>query len=505
MICNVLEYLENSTEKYPNKVAFEDEKYRLTYQETMEKSRRIGSYLSIHTNPNQPIAIYMEKSVYCLTAYWGAVYAGCYYVPIDSDMPISRVQNILDTLKPAYVICDEKNRINLDSIGSEYPYILFNEVIRTTVNEQILINIRRNIIDTDLLYVLFTSGSTGSPKGVTISHKSVIDYTEWVVETLMIDDSVRFGNQAPFYFDNSVLDIYATLSTSAYLYIIPKICFSFPKKMIKLLNEQKINTIFWVPFALISLANSGILTNHKIEYLNNIFFCGEVMPCKQLNIWIEYLPNAKYCNMYGPTEITDVCTYYIIDREFADDDILPIGRPCKNTRILILNENNRLCKVEEQGELCVTGTGLSFGYYGNQKKSDEVFVQNPLNTLFIEKIYRTGDLAKFRENGEIIFMGRKDFQIKHRGNRIELGEIETALLSVSKVNSGCCQYDSENGKIVCFYCGDLSDKELISQMKTKISKYMLPNVVIHLETMPQTLNGKIDRVILKEKYLIPQL
>ena len=224
------------------------------------------------------------------------------------------------------------------------------------------------------------------------------------------------------------------------------------------------------------------------------------MPTKQYNMWRKKYPNAVFANIYGPTEATVDCTYYIVDREFEDDEPLPIGYPCRNTDIFILN-GDRLAKEGETGELCIRGRCLAPGYYNNSEKTDEAFIQNPLNPHYPEKIYKTGDVAKYNEYGEIIFLARKDHQIKHMGHRIELGEIEAAVNSIDLVESGACIYDSETQKIVLFYCGnEATQSYILKKLKDKVPKYMFPNVMLQLEEMPHTLNGKIDRLRLKEYY-----
>lgn len=501
MVTNVLEYLELSAEKYPEKIAFAGEKDGYTFKQTMDYAQSIGSCIAKLAKRGQAVAVFMDKTIECLPSFFGAAYAGCFYVPIDTKMPDERILKIFSGLKPACVIHDTKNAERAKSVAGDCPVLDYRQAITTKADEKALSKIRREHIDTDLLYVLFTSGSTGDPKGVTICHKSVIDYTEWLSDTLEFDHDTVFGNQAPFHFDNSILDIYTTLKQGACMYIIPQKCFSFPKTMAKFLNEKQINTIFWVPFALISYANSGMLDKEALPHLKRVYFCGEVMPCKQLNMWRRALPNAKYVNMYGPTEITDVCTYYVVDREFNDDDSLPIGIPCKNTRILILDENDKEAAPGEKGELCVVGTSLSLGYYNNPEKTNAAFVQNPLNTAYREMIYRTGDIVKYNEYGEIMYLSRKDFQIKHLGYRIELGEIETALVSVDGIDNGCCLYDDEQKKIVCFYVGSTEEDVLREALKTKVPPYMVPDRFVHLDTLPQTANGKINRVTLKKEYI----
>ena len=221
------------------------------------------------------------------------------------------------------------------------------------------------------------------------------------------------------------------------------------------------------------------------------------MPNKQLNMWRKAYPDILYANLYGPTEITDVCTYYIVDREFDDADPLPIGRPCRNTDILVLNKDNCLVAEGEIGELCVRGVSLSYGYYNNDERTKEAFIQNPLNPYYREMIYRTGDLVKYNEYGEIVYISRKDYQIKHMGHRIELGEIENAVYSVSGIDRCCCLYHDKKKKIMLFYTASAEIPNLKELIKDKLPDYMIPGIYRFLDNMPLNLNGKIDRVKLK--------
>ena len=497
---SVNNWLDETARRFPNKIAIEDSNGQLTWKQYRNKSLGLAKEIvSRNIGIKKPIVVYMEKNAKVLVSFMGVAYSGNFYSPIDVDMPTTRANKIFEILKPELVITTKTLHEKLIQLNYFGECIFYEEVDEIEEND-VLKNIEKNILDTDLLYVLFTSGSTGVPKGVCISHGSVIDYTDWVTETFNISDEDSFGNQAPFYFDNSILDIYSTMKTGATLYIVPPKLFSQPVLLLEYLKSNKINTIFWVPSALIVVSKLKAFRNVDLkDTIRRVLFCGEVMPNKQLNVWREYLPDAVYANLYGPTEITDACTYYIVNRDFKDDEPLPIGIPMKNTDILVLDENNRLILEKGVvGELCVRGTGLAKGYYGNPEKTEEAFVQNPLNDKYPEKIYRTGDLVQYNEYNELIYLSRKDFQIKHMGHRIELGEIETAVSSIEGISLCCCLYNDVRSRITLFIDRQLTKEEINEKLKNMIPEYMLPGKVIVLEDMPINANGKIDRVKLKE-------
>ncbi len=499
MKANVTYWLDETAARFPDKTAYADENKEITFSELRAQARAIASELTQRGLFKKPVAIFLEKGVDVLVSFMGAAYSCNFYSPIDVDMPGSRVNKILEVLEPAVVITTGTLREVFSAYDYKGEFLLLEEVLVSDVQDDALEAARGKGIDTDLLYVLFTSGSTGVPKGVTINHRAVIDYIDWVTETFDITEKDSLGNQAPFYFDNSILDIYSTLKTGATTYIIPKTLFAQPVLLLEYLKEKKINTIFWVPSALIVVAKLKAFKNVDLsDTLRRVLFCGEVMPNKQLNVWRRFLPDVQYANLYGPTEITDACTYYIVDREFSDEEPLPIGFPMPNTDILVLNEENEPVTGEEPGELCVRGTSLSMGYYKNPEKTKEAFVQNPLNQAVPELIYRTGDVVKYNESGEIVYLSRKDFQIKHMGHRIELGEIETAVSSLPEISLNCCLYDEKRQKIVLFIEEELEKAYINEKISHLVPEYMLPNKVVRVEKMPINANGKIDRVKLKE-------
>lgn len=499
---NVLGYLEKAAAKNPDKLSFADSQFAYTYTELLTTSRRIGSYIAQNScHRGGAILVYMEKGAKNLAAFFGAVYGGSFYVPIDYLMPVDRINLIIEVVHPILIIYDDITKKNIEKLETKCEKINFEQVEKYEICKEILENIRERMIDTDPLYVLFTSGSTGVPKGVVVCHRSVINYGEWLCSTFGFDENTVFGNQTPFYFSMSVLDIYATICSGATLYIVPQMLFSFPIRLLEFLKEKEVNTIYWVPSALNIVANVGALEFVEISSLKKILFAGEVMPTKQLNIWRKHLPNALYANLFGPTEITDIGIYYILDRDFTDDEPIPIGNACDNVGILILDEEgNSISEVGKTGELLIRGSFLAHGYYNNPSKTAEVFIQNPLNNSYPETVYKTGDLVYWNDKNELIYASRKDFQIKHMGNRIELGEIEAALSAQEGVDMCCCLYKGTSDQIIAVYVGIAETKVLRKNLMMKLPRYMLPNVYHKLDKMPLNMNGKIDRSFLKEKY-----
>ncbi|MFY9213657.1 MAG: amino acid adenylation domain-containing protein [Tissierellaceae bacterium] len=494
---NVLEYLEHTVNRLPEKVAYADDKIEITFQETYNQARAIGTFLARRGIYKEPVAVFMNKSPMEIVAFFGVVYGGNFYVPLDEEMPKFRIELILENIKPKAIICDESSEMLLKEMGYGDNLFLYDSIVGTSIDKQALEDIRNKAIDTDPLYVVFTSGSTGIPKGVVACHRSVIDYIENLTQILDCDEDTVFGNQVPLYFDACLKEVYSTIKCGATTYIIPKSHFMFPLKLVEFLNEYKINTVCWVVSALTIISSFKVLDKIKPEYLHTIAFGSEVFPIKQFNLWREALPDARFINLYGPTEATGMSCYYEVDREFDEDDVIPIGRPFKNTDIILLDENDKIPEQGELGEICIRGTSLTFGYYNAFDITNKVFVQNPLNTAYPELIYRTGDLGRYNQYGELEFVSRKDYQIKHMGHRIELGEIEANVNKLDEIKSSCCIYDEEGNKIVLFYVGDINIKDLSKKLRQSLPRYMVPNKIQQLEVMPLTPNGKLDRVYLK--------
>ena len=500
MQTNVLEYLEQTVPRVPDKVAFADENGELTFAEVSNNAKAIGSALAGDGLYGEPVVVFMEKSPAAINAFFGVLYGGCYYVPLDVEMPAFRIEMILEQLKPRAVICDSTTKPLLGQFGYEGKSYLFDEMTKTAVDDAALSAIRAKQLDIDPIYIVFTSGSTGVPKGILACHRSVIDYIENLSETLGFDEDTVFGNQTPLYFDACLKELYPTLKFGATTYLVPKQYFSFPIKLVEYLNTHKINTICWVVSALTMISATGTFKTVKPETLRTVAFGSEVFPVKQFRMWKEVLPNASFTNLYGPTEATGMSCYYHVDREFEETDAIPIGKPFRNTGIILLDENNKEAAFGEPGEICIRGTCLTMGYFGQPDKTAEVFTQNPLQTRFPELIYRTGDIAHYNTDGDLVFVSRKDYQIKHMGHRIELGEIEINCGLYDGIEAVGCIYDKVKGKIVLFYTGNVEKPELAAYLKQRLPRYMQPNLIRKLDEMPHTPNGKLDRKALKAIY-----
>jgi non-ribosomal peptide synthetase component F len=318
---------------------------------------------------------------------------------------------------------------------------------------------------------------------------------DWVFERLSLDGREVIGSLSPFYFDIYTLELYLCLAKGATLVIIPDHAATFPAKLLEFMAEQAVSFVFWVPTIMVNIANQDLLAQQPLKSLTKVFFAGEVFPTKHLNYWRRHLPQATFVNLYGPIEINVDCTYFVVDREMGDDEKLPIGFPCRNTDVLILNDQNQPAAVDEPGELCVRGSSLSLGYWNNPERTAQAFVQNPLNPHYPELIYRTGDLVYRNGRGEIMFTGRKDFQIKHLGYRIELGEIEHAVLQVTGIRNCCVAYNAGKKEITLFFESDeeMTPAVIRERLLAFVPKYMLPTVFTRMDALPRNPNGKIDR------------
>ncbi len=498
MLTNLLTYLEDTVQRVPQKLAFTDGTTGLTFAQLAQQSQGIGTFLAKQGLAREPVVVFMPKQPKSIAAFLGVIYSSCFYVPLDEEMPLFRIEMILANVKARAVIGDEKTQKVLAELGLDCPVYLYDEISQTQADQPLLDEIRQKQLDIDPVYIVFTSGSTGVPKGVIACHRSVLDYIETFSEVMGFTENTIFGMQVPLYFDACLKEIYPTLKFGATTYLIPKSLFMFPLRLLEYLNQHKINTLCWVVSALTMISAFGALEKELPQHLTTIAFGSEVMPVRQLQLWRKALPKARFINLYGPTEATGMSCYFEVDREYTEGEVIPIGRPFNNTEIILLDEADKKPAQGELGEICIRGTAVTLGYFQDPARTAEVFVQNPLNQAYPETIYRTGDLARYNEQGDLVFISRKDYQIKHMGHRIELGEIEAVVHTLGGIGSACCVYDQATGRIVLFYAGESTPKQIMQDLRQKLPRYMLPNRIEQLTRLPLTANAKIDRPALQK-------
>ncbi len=497
---NVLEYLEHQAVCSPKKTAVIDETGSLTYEEWLLAAKAVGSGLAEKCGMRKPAAVLMEKGISTLCAFMGIVCAGCFYSLLNPEFPESRLKQILAVLEPEYVITDAAHREQAAALVGRERVLLLEELSRHTIEEKNLADIRAQVIDVDPLYINFTSGSSGIPKGVSVSHRSVLDFIDVFVPMFSIDHTDVIGNQAPFDFDVSVKDIFSSMKAGASLVIIPKHLFSRPAALLDHICSHKITTMIWAVSALCLISTCHGLDYRTPETVKRVLFSGEVMPPKHLRSWMDHLPQAEFVNLYGPTEITCNCTFHRLRRDRDYSGGIPIGTPFPNEHVFLLDEDQKvITEPDVTGEICVRGSALALGYFRDPAQTAKVFPENPTNLWYPERICRTGDLGKYNADRELVFCGRKDFQVKYMGHRIELEEIERAISAVDGVERCCVIFQEEKQRLYGFYAGMPEKKELHAMLKTSLPEFMVPGTLVKVSDFPLTKNGKTDRKKLLER------
>ena len=494
MQTNILHYLISSAKRFPGKTAVSDGTEKITYKELLRQSRSVGTALCVMTDTRAPIGIYMGKCTESIVSFYGAVFAGCFYCSLNPELPGTRLKQIASVLSPSVIVTTEALKYEAANIFSAFKTVTFTELLTAAPDENALNERLDAHTDTDPLYINFTSGSTGIPKGIVVGHRSVIDFIDCFTDIFGITENDVIANQAPFDFDVSVKDIYSAVKTGAELLIVPRNLFSAPVKLTDFLCDNRATVMIWAVSALCLITTFHCLDYRTPDTVKKILFSGEVMPARALKEFRKHLPNAMYVNLYGPTEITCNCTYHILEesRDYAAG--IPIGIPFPNEDVFLLDGENRLITGQEtEGEICVRGTALALGYYRCPEQNAAHFTQNPLNPNYPERIYRTGDLGRYNDRGELVFSGRKDFQIKYMGHRIELEEIEREMNAIAGVDRACCVFDEKRGRLKGFYTGTVDQGELHTIMKQTLPGFMVPGILRQVEAMPLNKNGKIDR------------
>lgn len=503
MRINFLDVFEKTAENKADIVAVIHKNEQITFSELKNSAKHVAAELvaRIGAKVNLPVAVFLPKEINTVIADLAIMYASCPFMNLDVKTPAERIGNTISLIKPCAVITSAKYASFFDSMDIDV--LLIEELLSAEHGTtDILYERRKQLIDTDPMCIINTSGSTGTPKGVVLNHRSFFDFMDWAIERFSFNGEEIMGSLSPVVFDIFDFELCMLMTLGTRIVLLDASLAAFPARLLETLISNKVSFIFWVPSIMVNIANMDLLSKLSLDDLRMVWFAGEVFPTKQFVYWYDHLPQATFVNMYGPIEITLDCTYHVVTQRPVENEALPIGIPCRNTDILILNSDDQQCAIGEEGELCVRGTSLAMGYYNNPEKTAAAFTQNPLNTAYPEQIYRTGDIVCLGEDGLIQFRGRKDSLIKHMGYRIELGEIEHTLINDLKLVKYCCAvYHYSKKEIVLYYENpeEISAAEFRNALKAVLPAYMMPAVYVRMDLLPRNTNGKIDRLSLKNK------
>ncbi|MCC6094907.1 MAG: amino acid adenylation domain-containing protein [Eubacterium sp.] len=522
----ILEMLEQTAGRIPERIAVEDQNTAFTWGELLEQAQRAGSCLAECQTAGSPVVLMVEKSARAAALLYGVLYSGSSYVFVDPAQPMERVKKILHTTGARIVVVDRdagKQKAEKQNTGTpdaekmdaakpdagnmdvaradtgagkdDSVQVLYaEEVLNHAVCRPLLESIRTEAKETDLLYTVFTSGSTGDPKGIAVSHRAVIDFIRHFTEETGIRPDDVIGNQAPFDFDVSVKDIFSSCFTGAKLVLIPRTFFAMPGQLVDYLIARKITVLIWAVSALCMISQFGGFDYRTPVSLRMVMFSGEVMPFRQLRIWQDALPDTRFINLYGPSEITCNCTYFRIPEHYQRE-ILPIGVPFAGRKVFLRDDaGRRITQADKPGEICVGGESLAEGYLHDPLRTAQAFLDGEDG-----RYYRTGDIGYLGFDGLFYFVGRRDSQIKHMGHRIELGEVENAMLKVPGIQRACCIFDRSRNRICGFYQGEVQGKAIREYLKKEIPGYMVPGRLIKVDCFRLNDHGKIDRKQLMEE------
>ena len=516
--------LEKSAKKFPDKIAvvFKDES--ITYHDLNIRSNKLAHLLIKNgVKKGDRVGLYINKSIEAIIAIFGILKSGAAYVPLDINVPMARIDYIInncqiqcligsgDKISNLFKILDNNTSLNMLITLDGKPEFNKLSSIEFFSNEEVekvrkTTNPETSTIWTDLAYLLYTSGSTGQPKGVMISHLNALNFVNWVSDIVAATSDDIFSNHAPFHFDLSILDIYVAFLVSGKVYPVPEEYSYFPFRLAEWINDNKISIWYSVPSILSMMVVNGKLEKFKFKNLRVIFFAGEVFPVKYLRQLMQLIPHPDFYNLFGPTE-TNVITYYKVP-DIPENQIkpIPIGKVCKNMEIILVdNEGNKISEVGVKGEIYARGSNVAQGYWGDPDKTEKTFINNNQNVYLADEMYKTGDLAMLDEYGNYIFFGRKDHMIKSRGYRIELGEIETVLYTHPDIKEAAViavPDEKISNRLKAFIAmkdgKSVSENEIQKHCAKKIPKYMVPEEIEFRASLPKNPHGKIDRTKLAD-------
>ena len=484
--------------KYNTALIFDNED-KYTYEKLNRRANQIARYLIYKgLKRKQVLALLNSKTFDSFAAMLACLKIGVIYTNIDPGNAIHRIEKNFETCNPNLVLSDSENqqvRNLCNEINLEYND--FNDIKeKLTEYKDSNLEISKLVDGSNPAYIMFTSGSTGIPKGVLISHQNVIHLLNWTIKRYEVTEKDRLTNVNPIYFDNSVFDFYTALFGGAALVPFRKDLLNRPNDLIKKIDELGCTVWFSVPSFLIYLNTMKVLSSDVFSNIRIISFGGEGFHKKTLKkLYDKFHHRIRFINVYGPTEGTCICSSYdVTDKDFEKLDFyLPLGKINQNFDYLIIDDNY----ISDHGELCLLGPNVGIGYYNDDEKTQEKFIDNPFNKNYSEKMYKTGDLVE-EKDGLLYFIGRIDNQIKHMGYRIELEEIEHALNSVNEINQAAVVYKKSGkiyGKIIAYITinSEITKLEIKQKLMNIIPDYMIPHIFRILDKLPKNRNGKIDK------------
>ena len=504
MASEIFDWIRRSASVHGSRTVYSGNGETVTFEELDRYSASVATWVAKRSDIERPVAVMTGRHPYTPACYMGVARAGCFYAPMDGDMPEARLRQIMGVAEPALMIADREHLAIAEALSGGCEIAVMEDILDAPADAELVRAREASVTESSPLYMIFTSGSTGVPKGVLTSHRSLICYLEGLNEVIELDEKDVIGNQAPLDYIAAVRDMYLPVMTGAMTVMIPKNEFAMPDALFSTLNEYKVTALCWSAAGLEIPAKLGGFADVRPEHLRVVVFSGSVISNKYLRIWQDNLPDVTFINQYGPTEATASCTYYTLKGKVSDDTVLPIGKPYKHYQILLLTRDEESGEYAaaaegETGEICVKGPCLAIGYYRAQDQTDKVFIRNPLNSDYPETIYLTGDLGHIGEDGELYFHGRKDRQVKHMGHRVELAEVEAYALTVDGVTECASLYDKAHELIYLFYAGDQTAKEITMRFRADMPAFMVPRRIVALDEMPHLPNGKIAMKELQDR------